>query len=262
MPKISKDFILTGRRMLPSGSCLMTFVTADGSELPEIAPGQFVEIKIDDVPSAMLRRPISVCDVRYGTELILFVKPLGQGTHHLVSMPEGKKVNIVVPLGHGFTVGDCKGQRCLLAGGGVGAAPLVYLTRALKQAGATVAVVLGGRSASDVEGVNSLYEAADAVVVSTDDGSAGAKGVVTLNPIFNGQWDRIYCCGPTPMMKAVARIARDKSTWCEVSLENHMACGLGACLCCVEHTDDHGNVCVCTEGPVFNIKRLESWMEK
>ena len=71
MPKISKDFILTGRRMLPSGSCLMTFVTADGSELPEIAPGQFVEIKIDDVPSAMLRRPISVCDVRYGTELIL-----------------------------------------------------------------------------------------------------------------------------------------------------------------------------------------------
>lgn len=262
MPKLSKDFILTGKRTLPSGSSLMTFIPADGSDLPEIASGQFVEIKIDNAPKAMLRRPISVCDVRYGKELVLFVKPVGQGTTCLTNSREGSVYNIMLPLGHGFTVDDVAGRRCLLVGGGVGAAPLVMLSRELKRAGAMVAVAIGGRSGADVQGVDSLYETADAVTVSTDDGSAGAKGVVTLNPIFNGSWDRIYCCGPTPMMKAVGRIAESKGIWCEVSLENQMACGLGACLCCVEHTDDRGNVCVCTEGPVFNIKRLESWLKK
>ncbi len=262
MPKQLKDFILTGRRVLPSGCCLMSFVPADSSSLPKMAPGQFVEIKIDDAPAAMLRRPVSVCDVRYGSELILFVKPVGDGTTRLTGMKEGNRVNIMLPLGHGFSIDNCQGERCLLVGGGVGAAPLVYLSRELQRGGAMVAVAIGGRSANDVEGVDALYEAADAVVVSTDDGSSGSKGVITLNPIFNGQWDRIYCCGPTPMMKAVAGIAKSRGTWCEVSLENHMACGLGACLCCVENTDDRGNVCVCTEGPVFNIKRLESWIKK
>ncbi len=262
MPKITKDFTLIGRRALPSGSCLMSFITSDGSAIPELLPGQFVEIRIDNAPRALLRRPISVCDVKYASELVLFVKPVGQGTTTLTELEEGRKVNIMLPLGHGFTTENSAGKRCLLVGGGVGAAPLVYLARELKRKGAMVAVAIGGRTAADVEGVAGLYEAADAVVVSTDDGTLGAKGVVTLNPIFNGGWDRIYCCGPTPMMKAVGRIAKERKIWCEVSLENHMACGLGACLCCVENTDDRGNVCVCTEGPVFNINRLESWLKK
>lgn len=262
MPKITTDFILTGRRELPSGSCLMTFVTADGSKLPEILPGQFVEVKIDNAPGAMLRRPISVCDVRYGSELVLFVKPVGPGTSSLTQAAEGSIFNMLLPLGHGFTVDECTGKKCLLVGGGVGAAPLVKLSHDLKVNGAMVAVAIGGRSTTDVQGVDSLYEMADAVVISTDDGTLGSKGVITLNPVFNGTWDRIYCCGPTPMMKAVGRIAQSRNIWCEVSLENMMACGLGACLCCVEHTDDRGNVCVCTEGPVFNINRLESWLNK
>ncbi|MDE6524115.1 MAG: dihydroorotate dehydrogenase electron transfer subunit, partial [Paramuribaculum sp.] len=94
------------------------------------------------------------------------------------------------------------------------------------------------------------------VHIATDDGSAGVHGLVTQHPAIDSQdIDCIYCCGPAPMMKAVAAIARQNNVACEVSLENMMACGLGACLCCVENTVK-GNVCVCTEGPVFNITQL------
>ena len=94
------------------------------------------------------------------------------------------------------------------------------------------------------------------VFTTTEDGSAGEKGFVTNHSILQQeQFDRISTCGPTPMMKAVARLAREKGIDCEVSLENLMACGLGACLCCVEKTTE-GNLCVCKEGPVFNINRL------
>ncbi|MCI9285480.1 MAG: dihydroorotate dehydrogenase electron transfer subunit, partial [Muribaculaceae bacterium] len=86
-------------------------------------------------------------------------------------------------------------------------------------------------------------------------GSVGEKGLVTKHSVLGSEFDRIYCCGPSPMMKAVAAIARERGTECYVSLENMMACGLGACLCCVENTVK-GNVCVCTEGPVFNVEML------
>ncbi len=99
------------------------------------------------------------------------------------------------------------------------------------------------------------FEAVGKVHLSTEDGSAGEKGLVTKHSVLDGKIDRIFCCGPSPMMKAVAGIAREKGIDCEVSLENMMACGLGACLCCVENTVK-GNVCVCTEGPVFNIEML------
>ncbi|MCH5245101.1 MAG: dihydroorotate dehydrogenase electron transfer subunit, partial [Muribaculaceae bacterium] len=91
--------------------------------------------------------------------------------------------------------------------------------------------------------------------ISTEDGTAGQSGLVTTNSAFTREWDMVFCCGPAPMMKAVAAICRKQGIECEVSLENMMACGVGACLCCVEKTVK-GNVCVCTEGPVFNIKEL------
>lgn len=259
MSQILKDFILSNKQQLPSGSWLLYFNTTDNSDLPQIQPGQFVEVKIDDAPAAMLRRPISVCQVIDNRTLVLLVKPVGQGTRHLTDYAVGRKVNILLPLGHGFTVEGCADKKCLLVGGGVGAAPLAMLSQVLTDNGANVTIAIGGRSASDVEGLEQLYSATE-IALSTDDGSCGAPGVVTANPVFEKDWDFIYCCGPTPMMKAVGRIARDREISCEVSLENHMACGLGACLCCVEKTDDHGNVCVCTEGPVFNIKRLNSWL--
>jgi len=227
--------------------------------MPEILPGQFVEIKVDHSATSLLRRPISVCDVDNEGRLILFIKPVGEGTRVMTSLPHGSVINILLPLGHGFSLDVNDNDKILLVGGGVGAAPLVMLSKSLAKKGADITVALGGRTAIDLESLPELYKGSR-VALSTDDGSIGSKGVVTLNPVFAEQYSRIYCCGPTPMMKAVAHIAAERGIWCEVSLENHMACGLGACLCCVEETSDKGNVCVCTEGPVFNINRLQSWL--
>ena len=238
------------------GCCIITLACCEGFTLPKILPGQFVEVKIDNCPSAMLRRPISVCDVTADGRLVLFVKPLGEGTRHLVDLPIGSKINILLPLGNGFGLVE-KGKKVLVVGGGIGAAPLVMLTRQLLECGVDVTIAIGGRSASDLQGVLELYPDKATKVCSTDDGSRGHHGLITANPVFDKKYDKIYCCGPTPMMKGVAHIAFENDVECEVSLENHMACGLGACLCCVEKTND-GNVCVCTEGPVFNINRL-SW---
>lgn len=258
--KYIQIFKLAGKSVLPSGCVLMAFDTLDGESMPPIAAGQFVQVKIDGCPEAMLRRPISVCNV--GKQLLLFVRPVGPGTRTLTSLDEGALVNMILPLGHGFSIDsdDVAGKKALLVGGGVGCAPLVKLSHDLAESGADVTVIVGGRTSTEVEGLQNLYHGAARIEISTDDGSEGAPGLVTANPAFvPDAYDRIYCCGPTPMMKAVARAANAAGVWCEVSLENRMACGIGACLCCVEDTD-HGNVCVCTEGPVFNINRLPSWL--
>ena len=93
--------------------------------------------------------------------------------------------------------------------------------------------------------------------ISTEDGSVGEKGLVTANSILNNDFDVVYCCGPTPMMKAVSEWAKERNIKCYVSLENRMACGIGACLCCVTDTKDMGNVCVCTYGPVFDANEIK-----
>ena len=116
--------------------------------------------------------------------------------------------------------------------------------------------LLGARSAKDLLQL-SEFEKYGKVYVTTEDGSRGERGYVTSHTILSEEsFDMIYTCGPKPMMVAVAKYAKEHGIECEVSLENHMACGLGACLCCVEDIKDEGNVCVCKEGPVFNIKKL------
>lgn len=251
--KLLAEFVVEWSRPTSNGCAYIGLKRADGEPLPVILPGQFVEIRIDNAPGAYLRRPISVCDVCHD-ELVIFVKDVGVGSHSLVSSKSGDRLNIVLPLGHGFTPAIAA-EKVLLVGGGVGAAPLVYLSKALADAGANVTVALGGRSAADVDCIKNEYAPAAKVAVATDDGSEGVRGLVTALPEFTEKYDRIYVCGPTPMMKAVAHLAAESDTWCEVSLENHMACGIGACLCCVEKTKE-GNLCVCTQGPVFNINRL------
>ena len=126
----------------------------------------------------------------------------------------------------------------------------------LKKAGVEVNFLLGARSKNDLLELDE-FEKRGNVYLSTEDGSVGEKGFVTTHSVLSEKWDMISCCGPMPMMKAVAKYAVENGVDCEVSLENVMACGVGACLCCVEDTTDHGNVCVCKEGPVFNIKRLK-----
>ena len=227
----------------------------DTAPLPEIRAGQFVEIKVDNSPSTFLRRPISVNFVDEArNELWLLIQIVGEGTRHLARLQAGDSLNVLFPLGNGFTPGAA-GERVLLVGGGVGIAPLLQYAKQLRQAGATPYLLLGGRSAGNLLQLD-LFRQYGEVYVTTEDGSMGEKGFVTQHTILQKQrFDLIQTCGPTPMMRAVARYAYQQGIDCEVSLENMMACGLGACLCCVEKTTE-GNLCVCKEGPVFNIKRL------
>ncbi len=239
--------------------------------LPSMLPGQFVEVRVDGSPATFLRRPISINFVdEQLNELWLLVATVGEGTRWMAQLHAGDRMTCMLPLGNGFTLPDVpkagKADAVLLVGGGVGVAPLLYLGARLKQEGMEPTFLLGARTKHDLL-MLSEFGNYGRVFVTTEDGSMGEKGFVTNHTVLQKEhFDLIQCCGPTPMMKAVARYARQTSTCCEVSLENLMACGLGACLCCVEKvkvspdTSDSAplttNVCVCKEGPVFNINRL------
>ena len=225
--------------------------------LPEMLPGQFVEVRVDGSPTTFLRRPISINFVdKKNNELWLMVAMIGDGTRQLGRLKPGDILNCVLPLGNGFTIQSNKNasHNVLLVGGGVGVAPMLYLGAILKGAGYEPTFLLGGRTAKDLLELE-YFNKYGRVCVTTEDGSMGEKGFVTNHSVLNEHFDSIYTCGPTPMMKAVAHYAKEHDITCEVSLENMMACGLGACLCCVEKTTE-GNLCVCKEGPVFNINRL------
>ncbi len=252
MTKTLKDFTVKSKKHIGS-CCLLTLKTSDSSELPQIVPGQFVEVQCE-TSGVMLRRPISVCNITSDGCLVLLVKSVGKGSEYIVNLPVGGKVNILLPLGNGFSISD-RQKKVLLVGGGVGAAPLSYLAHTLVAKGADVTILIGARSAAELSAIETLYPSAARLALATDDGSLEHHGLVTTHPVFDDEYDKVYSCGPTPMMRAVAHIARERNINCEVSLENHMACGLGACLCCVEKTTE-GHLCVCTEGPVFNINRL------
>jgi len=240
--KISSDFFILG--------------ATDSNPLPEMLPGQFAEIKVENNPDVFLRRPISIHDVDYEKNILyLLIRIVGKGTRTLSALKTGDKINLVYPLGNTFTISGIK--NALLAGGGCGIAPMLYLARHLHKNNIATTILLGGRTASDVLEVEQFRKYGE-VHVSTDDGSLGEKGFITKNSVLDtiGKFDRMFSCGPLPMMKVIAAIARANQVDCEVSLENTMACGIGACLCCVTETTG-GNKCVCTEGPVFNINQLK-----
>lgn len=227
----------------------------DSKPLPEMLPGQFIEVRVDGSSTTFLRRPISINFIdRKQNELWLLVATVGDGTHKLAELKEGDQLNCLLPLGNGFTPVH-EGEKVLLVGGGVGVAPLLYMGAQMQQMGMEPTFLLGARTAKDLLLLD-MFNRFGRVFVTTEDGSQGEKGFVTNHSILSDErFDRISTCGPTPMMKAVARYARSRGIDCEASLENLMACGLGACLCCVEKTTE-GNLCVCKDGPVFNIKRL------
>lgn len=228
----------------------------DDKPLPEMLPGQFVEVRVDNSPSTFLRRPISINNVDYDhNELWLLVAAVGDGTCQLQKLQKGDRLNCMLPLGNSFTMPTDSAQKVLLVGGGVGVAPLLYFGKRIKAMGGEPTFLLGARSAKDVL-ERELFEQVGRVLITTEDGSEGEKGFVTNHSVLAQEhFDRISTCGPKPMMMAVARYAFKNDIECEVSLENKMACGVGACLCCVEKTVE-GNKCVCKEGPVMNIKKL------
>lgn len=264
MKKYCLDLTIVSIEHISSKHVLIRLTSA--ATLPEMLPGQFVEVRVDGSPHTFLRRPISINYVdRARNELWLLVAAVGEGTRRLAQMVSGQRLNCLFPLGHGFSdvaamraaVGRPSQStwRVLLVGGGVGVAPILYQGAEVLRAGGAPVFLLGARSAADVLEMN-LFNKFGKVYITTEDGSMGEKGFVTNHSILQREhFDFIQTCGPTPMMKAVARYAREHGIECEASLENMMACGLGACLCCVEKTK-HGNLCVCKDGPVFNIKNL------
>ena len=254
MKKVLVD--LTIKEVQHVNSNCVLLVMHSETPLPMTLPGQFAELRVDNTPSVVLRRPISVHSFdAEKNEIGFLVQVVGDGTRWLASLKEGDKVNTLMPLGNGFTMPEKSGERYLLVGGGVGSAPLYYLAQELKNKGCDFALLIGARSAMDLYR-RDAYEALGRVEYTTEDGSLGEKGYVTNHSMLAEKFDRIYTCGPKPMMLAVAKYARENGIECEVSLENKMACGLGACLCCVEDTKE-GHKCVCTDGPVFSIDELK-----
>ncbi|MDO4961414.1 MAG: dihydroorotate dehydrogenase electron transfer subunit [Eubacteriales bacterium] len=239
-------------------------------------PGQFINIEI---PGRFLRRPISVCDVisyeekgcgclndgwdEAGTsaagypqdapdkrgETVILYKVVGAGTAELAAMPEGTELDVLTGLGNGFDLGKtAPGQQALLLGGGIGSAPMLMLAKRLKARGAKVHAVLGFNSAQDVILEDELKQAGAEVTVMTADGSYGNRGFATDAAIVkDGAYDYYYACGPGPMLKAVYKTCNDNG---ELSFEERMGCGFGACMGCSMQTAS-GPKRVCKDGPVF-----------
>lgn len=224
-------------------------------QLPKMLPGQFVQIKVDN-NKVFLRRPISIHDVDYaGNNFSILFQVVGEGTKTMSMLATGSVVDVVFPLGNSFSMPQI-GEKPLLIGGGVGIAPMKFLAKQLVEKGFKPDILLGFRDVKRVICYEDFIEIGK-VFVTTEDGSFGIKGYVTDHPILiSGEYNRVYCCGPEAMMKAVAAKYKSNGTICEVSLENLMGCGIGACLCCVVDTIN-GNTCTCTEGPVFNIDILK-----
>ncbi|MBN2080478.1 MAG: dihydroorotate dehydrogenase electron transfer subunit [Spirochaetes bacterium] len=211
------------------------------------APGQFVNVRVADGYDPLLRRPFSIFS-HEGTEIGIVVKTVGRGTG-LLSAREPGSIDVIGPLGRGFSLG--KG-RILIAGGGVGNAPLHYLALELAKSGCDITYLYGARSAGQVFMIERFRQAATRLIVVTNDGSAGERGMVTdltSRLISEERFDRIYACGPAPMMRAVASLSRGIPL--EVSVENYFGCGTGLCSGCSIDTD-RGPRRACLDGPVFD----------
>ncbi len=252
--KLVRDFKVAGYKWLNESNFIIELQSAE--DLPPIHPGNFAEIQVPGNPNVFLRRPFSIydCDLTYNT-LSFYVKIIGEGTATLGKLKQGDTVNLIFPLGNKFDT-ETEGP-VLIIGGGSGIAPFLLLGKELKEKGIPMTFLVGGRTSGDVHLTDVFGQYGD-ILITTEDGSQGTKGMVTHHPVIQEEsfpFKKIFTCGPDPMMKAIAEIAKQKSVECEASLENTMACGFGACLCCVVETTT-GNRCVCTDGPVFNIKEL------
>ncbi|KAA6346136.1 Dihydroorotate dehydrogenase B (NAD(+)) electron transfer subunit [termite gut metagenome] len=230
-------------------------LTSD-SVLPEMKAGQFAEIHVEKSQTTYLRRPISIYYIeKQYNELWFLIQLVGDGTQSLGLSEPGDIINVILPLGNGFTMPQLPSEKLLLVGGGAGMAPMLFLGKQLWEAGYKPTFLLGMRNKKDLFQLDKFAWYGH-VYITTEDGSYGEKGYVTQHSLLNRlSFDRIYTCGPKPMMKAVGEYAKINNVFCEVSLENTMACGIGACLCCVENTTE-GHLRVCKEGPVFNRCKL------
>lgn len=228
-------------------------------------PGQFICIYPKD-KSTLLPRPISICEISGdNTSLRIVYRLAGQGTREFSGYREGDRIEIMGTLGNGFPVREAMGKKVFLIGGGIGIPPLLQLAKEISADNylpSKMYIMAGYRNKElfldkDLEQYGKLY-------IATEDGSVGTQGNV-LNAIVENelQGEVIFACGPMPMLRAVKAYASEKGIKAYISLEEHMACGVGACLGCVvktKETDPHShvkNARICTEGPVFDAQEVE-----
>ncbi len=249
-----------GKYIIAEKSAIARNIYSFTISCPEIAqvavPGQFVHIRIG---SFTLRRPISICgiDPVKGTLRIVF-EIRGEGTSEIANLNKGDVIDMLAPLGHGFTVNpDFK--KVILIGGGIGTPPMLPLAKAY---GKKAVAISGFRNASAVILQEDFAAAGAETILCTDDGSAGIHGFVTQpleELVRNGGVDAVFACGPTPMLKKITEICKENSVYCEISLEERMACGIGACLGCAcktKRNDEEYFAHVCKDGPVFKAEEV------
>ncbi len=233
-------------------------------------PGQFVMIKTGPGEAPLLARPFSIYGMAVLEEKIrleILYRIAGKGTDLMSRLVEGNRVGVLGPLGKGFRI-EPHLRKAALVAGGVGVAPLAFLSAALKRrAGACEATCyIGARTGSALVGLERIEASCRELKVATDDGSRGFHGMVTALfegdlGLFEGEDAAVFVCGPRPMMRAMAGLAEGRSLRCQASLEERMACGMGACLgCAVKGKSIPGFLRVCTDGPVFDIQEID-WNE-
>lgn len=231
------------------GPSIMELAFRAPEMVKECKAGQFVHIKVGDSTQPLLRRPISLSDVDFTKEKISVIyRILGEGTEKLARFNAGDRIDVLGPLGNGFDLGY---KKPLLIGGGMGIAPLIFLAKQFSPQ--PVSVLIGGRCREELFWTDYFKDCSDALYITSDDGCMGHKGFtpdILPKILDNQKYDCIYACGPKPMLQQIAQISRGTGIACQVSLEDYMACGIGACLSCTCETK-HGRKKVCTDGPVF-----------
>jgi dihydroorotate dehydrogenase electron transfer subunit len=252
-PAVEKVQVLENERLAPGIGRLVLHAPHTARV---VSAGQFVHLRIARETDFILRRPFSVHRA-VGERLELIYQVLGRGTRLLASTERGVEMDLIGPLGTGWSVpAGC--DHALLVGGGLGAAPLGMLAEGLASSGVAVTVALGAPTRERLVAHELFERVARRVEVSTDDGSAGERGFVTLlteRLLASGDFDAAFVCGPEIMSRTVTSQALAHGVACQVSLERYMACGIGACLSCVCSTT-RGRLRACLEGPVFDAEEV------
>lgn len=219
------------------------------------APGQFVNVRVGESMDPLLRRPFSVHN-QEGNVIELVIQVLGKGTRWLRDYAKPGNIDLLLPLGKGFSLPEK--SSALLVGGGVGNAPLYYLARALRERGTSVTYLYGSRTKECMFLRDRYKQIADNYHEATDDGSCGEKGRITglaEKVIEKNSFTHVFTCGPTPMMRTLAEMVKNSGIHIEVSVENYFGCGVGLCSGCTVETV-HGNRRACIDGPVFDGKEI------
>ena len=237
-----------------------------GLRSPEIVaearPGQFVMIRVRSDVDPLLRRPFSICGTQGDDLFLVLYRVVGRGTLIMSRAIKGDRFSVLGPLGTGFEIPE-NGRKPILVSGGIGIAPLIFLARKMK--GKDVIFMTGYGSAKEIVSLEWADLAGIETDVSTDDGTAGHQGVITdiLEAHISGS-DKgittVFSCGPLPMLKKVAAMTLEQGIPCRVSMETHMACGLGACQGCAVKSSSQENRTyfhVCQDGPVFDARSLD-----